>query len=429
MSTLLESQVPQVARQSDVISKNLRDIHTNIKNAINDNQDQISNLSSAATNAETSTARPNHADLKARLDSINLGQYNYMKSGGDVTINAGDSQKVDISAGEANVNGIDCKWSAQTSGTIAYTSSDTRFDVVVINSDNTVSVVTGSESANPELPTVTVTQRPVWVLSIGTASVSLGWDARNQGCIYFYEGRLAYSWYIQDAIDNLTSGGTIEIGDGQYYESLTYDDNQILSFSGNAILKNPTGGATISFEDIDISAKTKTSITYPGMSRALPPIGSIIGISPETNATPDSKYWQLCDGSAYSDNTYFNNSNTPTLNDDRFLMGDNVSSENTGGENTINFEHTHKWMDGVSNRSNSPGTFDSSGDHQAFGYSSSAGPAGPQGLGNGVTGSRAHVDVSFGAGGSFAYYTNNALSSTQTNKPLYFSVKYYIRIK
>lgn len=218
-SKLTSADISEITRQSDVISKPVRDNFTNLKNKTNELVDEIAAAAIGTTNAETTAARPYHTNLKERLDQIWSGQYNIAASGGVVTINAGDSQKVDVTAFTGTIGGIQVKVAAATSGTIAYTSANTRYDVVVANSDSTFSVVTGAEGANPELPAVASTQKALEVLIVGTASVALGWDARDQGCIFQDEGKMAFAWKISDAVSAITSG-TIFIGKGQYYEEV-----------------------------------------------------------------------------------------------------------------------------------------------------------------------------------------------------------------
>ena len=281
MSKITTSLKNEITRQSDVTSKPLRDNFTNYQNAINDNQDQIDALSTSTTNNETVVARgADHASLNERLDSMWTGQPNYLKSGGVVSINGGDAQKVDVTAGEARVDGKDIVWSGDTSETIPFTSANTRFDVVVVNSATTtgglhLEIVRGAESATPVLPTIADSQKPLWVLTIGTATVTLSWDARDQGCRYFNGGRWAYEWKIQDAIDNLSVGGNIQIGRGTYYETLTYDDSQVLIFEGGTTLKN-AGGTTIALEDIDLISKTNTRVITEEGEMASDGVQSII---------------------------------------------------------------------------------------------------------------------------------------------------------
>jgi len=259
-SKLTSANSPVPAYQSDVISKTLRDATTNHKNKINEIIDDLAAVAIGTTNAETTAARPYNTNLKERLDQI-LDGYYIINSGGVVSINAGDSQKVDVTAGTGTVDGIEVNWSAATSGTISYTSANTRYDIVVINTDNSLTVVTGSEAASPVLPTIASTQRALWVLLIGTASVALAWDARDQGCWYNNGGHLEYKFEIQDAIDALSSGGNIFVGRGTYLESLTYDDNQIIVFEASTVLKD-TSGTVVNLQTVDLSGKTNSKIIW-----------------------------------------------------------------------------------------------------------------------------------------------------------------------
>jgi hypothetical protein len=236
-SKLTEADKSEITRQSDVRSKPLRNNFTNFFNKINEIIDEIAAIAIGTTNAETTAARPYHTSLKNRLDSIGSGNFNYIKSGGVVSINAGDSQKVDIIETQAKVNGIDVKAVAATSGTIAFTSANTRYDIVAIKSDSTFEVITGAESADPVLPAVATTQKALWVLIIGTASVALGWDARSQGCYYHHDGAYKFNWEIQDAVDDITVGD-IFVAAGKYYEEvdLTGKSDITLRFENGAKL-------------------------------------------------------------------------------------------------------------------------------------------------------------------------------------------------
>lgn len=261
-SKLTSADVPVPGYQSDVISKTVRDATTNIKNKTNELIDEIAAAAIGTTNAETTAARPYNTNLKERLDQINDKQY-IISSGGIVSINGGDAQKVDVTEVIGTINGIENKIAAVTSATVAFTGSNTRYDVVVGNTDNTFTVVTGTPAATPVLPDIASTQRALWVLLIGTASVALAWDARDQGCWYNNSGHLSYEWKIQDAIDALSNGGDIFVGRGTYLETLSYDDNQTIEFEGGVTLKT-AGGVAVELQEIDIKDKTDSKILWSG---------------------------------------------------------------------------------------------------------------------------------------------------------------------
>lgn len=185
MSKITPGLKAEITRQSDVVSKNLRDNFSNYANAINDTDTRVDNIAATGTIVEVSDARPNHTVLKNRLDSIGVNQedargiINYKKSGGVVTINAGDTAKVDMTECQAKVSGIDIKVSAATSSAIpASAAGNHRVDVFIVQSDNTATIVTGPESlkasTNPAFPTIALTQLSLAAIYVDdTASVDV----------------------------------------------------------------------------------------------------------------------------------------------------------------------------------------------------------------------------------------------------------------
>jgi len=172
-SKLTAVDVPEITRQSDVTSKPIRDGRTNLKNKVNEVIDDLAAVSIGTTNAETTAARPYHTSLKERLDSIWDGKQNYIKNGGEVTEQGTPDMTVAVAAGEAKINGIDCKWAGVSSGTVTAPGSNTRLDIVVANSDSTLSIVTGSAAASPVFPSVVSTQVVLAVLVVKNTTTSL----------------------------------------------------------------------------------------------------------------------------------------------------------------------------------------------------------------------------------------------------------------
>lgn len=163
----------QIPFHSDLVSKPVRDNFTDTENAINNLQDQIDLLTTTPGGTEVTNARDYHTVLRDRLRSDSLGRGNVLVSGGVVTEQGSPNMTVAISAGEAVVGGIACKWSAQNSGTITAPVSNTRLDYVVVNSDNTISVVAGTASASPAFPSVSSTQLIVAALVVKSTTTSL----------------------------------------------------------------------------------------------------------------------------------------------------------------------------------------------------------------------------------------------------------------
>jgi hypothetical protein len=206
---LTSGQTPLPAYQEDVISKTIRDYGTNVKNKINEMIDEWNAAQIGTTNAETTAARPYHTNLKQRLDSIEKGSPDYTRYGGIGSESTPNAMTVDVTAGEAVINGIDVKWAAQTSGVITAPVTNPRIDVVVANTDSTVTVVTGSEAVSPVSPTIADTQITLFRIDmyVGMATIT------NSDITDLKIGASAVDMFMN--IDNV-------------YEDITYDsDNNI----------------------------------------------------------------------------------------------------------------------------------------------------------------------------------------------------------
>ena len=124
------------------------------------------------------------------------------------------------------IGGIAVKWSGQNSGTITAPATG-RYDVVVINSDSTISILSGNDSADKVLPDVSSTQKAVAVITLASATTSITnsliRDCSEQGV----HANGHYFWKIQDAVDSLNDRtdeldeGEIVVHKGNYYEGLS----------------------------------------------------------------------------------------------------------------------------------------------------------------------------------------------------------------
>jgi hypothetical protein len=228
MSTLTVNDIKVINFQDDVDSEPLRTNYENLKNAINDNQSQISAISTAASGNEVVLARDNADSLKDRLNNSEKPMGNVVVSGLQVTEQTVPNMTVQVSAGYAIVNGILCYKSASSNSNTVTAPTNERYDVVVINTDNTLTIVLGNDSADPVLPAIANSQRPLAILKLDSSTTSLNngveiIDASEQGCI------VDNSWYwkIQEAIDtlddrtNMTEQGTVIVRKGDYYEEIS----------------------------------------------------------------------------------------------------------------------------------------------------------------------------------------------------------------
>jgi len=173
-SKLTSGDISEITNQSDLISKFVRDNFTNLKNKTNEVIDDLAAVSIGTTNAETTAARPYNTSLKERLDSITTGKPNYRGSITSlVTESSPAAMTVDIAADVGQVGGITVNWSAATSGTITAPTNDPRWDIVVVNSDNTLSIVTGTEATIPPYPTITSNQLPLAYIELSPGQTTI----------------------------------------------------------------------------------------------------------------------------------------------------------------------------------------------------------------------------------------------------------------
>lgn len=126
-------------------------------------------------------------------------------------------------------------------------------------------------------------------------------------------------------------------------ETLEVGDNQIILNSGltgapgmDALLtveRGPENDVAIRWNETDDAWQlTNDGATYEGI--VSPPIGSITGVHPDCNVTPNATNWAYCNGSGGP----YHGFTVPDLTDSRFLMGS--TAYGVGGSNTM-LDHTH----------------------------------------------------------------------------------------
>lgn len=164
----------QILFQSDVVSKPVRDNFTDIENALNVQRDDFNAAVGALTSSsEVVTARDYHGALADRIRSGGKATGNLLVYGGVIDQQLTPDMTVQISAGEAIVNGVGCKWNTMNSGVITPPVSGIRLDYIVINSNNVPSIVLGTAAADPEFPTVASSQLVVGCLVVKSGTTSL----------------------------------------------------------------------------------------------------------------------------------------------------------------------------------------------------------------------------------------------------------------
>lgn len=220
------------------LSKVLTDNFTDVKNFVNNLQTQINNILTPPAGSEVPNARDFYPVLRDRLQGGFKASRHSVITGGIVSAQASPNMTVKISSGEALISGVGIVFTAQNSPTIT-APTNFRYDVVVINSDSSITVLAGNDSVDPALPAVADTQIAVAIIRLtsGTTTItnSIIEECSRQGCVYFKSGIQQYEWKISDAVADLLQGD-IYIGPGSYYEevNLTAISQISLIYAGGA---------------------------------------------------------------------------------------------------------------------------------------------------------------------------------------------------
>jgi hypothetical protein len=157
-----------------------------------------------------------YIDVSSATTPLPLGEYTIS----NVTTNTFDIVGVD--SGDTSGS---CEFSRYTGTLTAPT--NTRYDLVVINSDGSLSVTAGLDDTDPVYGSISSAQRPLAKLELTSSTTSLTTsdiqEIKNQGCIVT-NNQDGVKWYfdIQSGIDSLDStlGGKVTVNGGFYYEEV-----------------------------------------------------------------------------------------------------------------------------------------------------------------------------------------------------------------
>ncbi len=222
---ILDSEIISIDNQDDVDSFPHRTNYANIKNRHNSLVDTLAASTIGTTNAETTAARPYHVDLTGRLNQIADQLDNVVTNGGAVTESTIPDLNVEIALTVGTVGGIQVNTAAQSLGPFV-APTNKRYVVICQNSDNTFNGELGSDVADPILPNVGSTQRPLFyfLLESSTTAITNAMliDCREQGLTVNNK----WFWQISDAITTLNQGSdiaegyTLDIHKGTYIEEV-----------------------------------------------------------------------------------------------------------------------------------------------------------------------------------------------------------------
>lgn len=259
----------QITYQSQLRSKPVRENYFDIQNGVNDLQSQINALATAstATLAEITNARDYADVLRDRLRGASLSEGNVLLTGGVVSEQGTPDMTVAVTAGTALVNGVFCSWDAQNSGTVTAPVSNTRLDYIVVNSDNSISIVSGTASATPVFPAVASSQLIIGALVVKSTTTSLNdnvevfvfkhnkyLDVYIGSAQDVYQSKYTFGNVIIDASITLDCTNTTDIYNlqrkcivfdliGNFY---TTSNGEISVAASNAIVTNANNGSNAS---------------------------------------------------------------------------------------------------------------------------------------------------------------------------------------
>ena len=261
----LNRQTFQSSIRSKLIDDNFQDIQNNF-NALRTEY----NTTVSSTAAEVVNARDTFTSLQDNIHARNIFQ-GFHNTGGVVTTLS--SNILSITAGSAIVNGVGTEWTAASSATIGAATTG-RKDIIQIATTGVLSIAQGTDGATAPLPTLANTFRPLYMVTVDTASPQVFTsgritDIRRQGC--YANGK--YFFKIQDAV-NFVTAGEIKVMQGSYYEEvdLSGKSNIILKGDRGVNLYRPGGSSyamksinTVGNEEINLSIK---NINFKGNSKA-----------------------------------------------------------------------------------------------------------------------------------------------------------------
>jgi hypothetical protein len=259
-------------------------------------------------------------------------------------------------------------------------------------------------------------------------------------CLFFLNGE----FYAKDGSGNnvqITNSGSVAGATGNIGGIIGSAAITYTSIGVNRFVFTDEAGVLASIEAEDIECDTVNATTVNASNgQGVVPVGAIIpiashltgSISIPSTGTVDANGFMLCDGAAIPGGQTLSG-NTPNLTDDRFLMGDTTGAAGgTGGNTTININHTHS----VNSHTHSSGSYVTRIDANsstlywldtAGGFTANTQATGLTSYGGSST-SRGRSAVVAGISGSSSPGTSGALSSAQDIRPKYLSVVYLIRV-
>ena len=212
--------------QDNLRSKPVRENFTDIENEFNAFRAEVY-ASIASTASEVTSARDNFTALTNNIHERKL--YGNRVDGTGAYAVSISNLTVTISAGSGLVNGVGVYHASSATASVTVPSaSNSRYDIVVLNTDNTRTIVTGTETTGTAvIPTSAVTQMPVarWHI-FDTTSTLAPTDLRYKGIDPFQDEEYMDAHFTYSG-DTLSTFGLTDVRDDERIYALGYSGDTL----------------------------------------------------------------------------------------------------------------------------------------------------------------------------------------------------------
>ena len=215
-----------VSYQDNLRSKPVRENFTDIENEFNALRSEVY-ASIASTASEVTSARDNFTTLTNNIHERKL--YGNRVDGTGAYKVSVSNLVITITSGSGIVNGVGVRHSASATASVTVPSaSNSRYDIVVLNTDNTRTIVTGTETTGTAvIPTSAVTQMPVarWHIFDTTSTLSPV-DIRYKGIDPFQDEQYMDIHFTYSG-DTLSTFGLTDVRDEERIYTIGYSGDTL----------------------------------------------------------------------------------------------------------------------------------------------------------------------------------------------------------
>lgn len=224
----------------------------------------------ASTAAEITSARDNFSNLTDNIRERKV-HGNAIFEHDHVTQTTTPSMKLSVSAGTGLINGIGVDWTAASSATLSApaTAGFIRVDVVVANTDNSISVVAGTATTSPFFPSLATTQEQLAAIVLRDTTTSLrdGYEVFNilEKSTFYPDVIIATSGTLGEKnFNNLIISETRQVTGTAYCQGYNYITNLDNGGLDGTAQHEGTGGGSRITNSNDYRIKNASNLLLDG---------------------------------------------------------------------------------------------------------------------------------------------------------------------